>query len=171
MARPTQYEEDFPARALTLCRQGATDEEIAADLGVCVRTLYRYANRYPEFSHALKIGKQAPDDRVERSLYARACGYETTDIKQRYEYREDEQGKEVRVLISEEVVTKQVGPDTTAGIFWLKNRRPDAWRDRKEFTGADGEPLMGQLSKLELAQRLASILTAGQIEAQNDEAA
>ncbi len=29
-------------------------------------------------------------------------------------------------------VKKQVAPNPTAAIFWLKNRKPDEWRDRKE---------------------------------------
>ena len=30
------------------------------------------------------------------------------------------------------VITKQQAPDTTAQIFWLKNRKPQEWRDKQE---------------------------------------
>lgn len=30
-------------------------------------------------------------------------------------------------------------PDTTAMIFWLKNRQPDKWRDKRDVGDDDGD--------------------------------
>lgn len=73
VGRPAKYEPDWmPGRAQELCVCGATDEEIADEFGIDVRTLYRWRNAYPEFRQALKLGKDEPDDRIERSLYQQA---------------------------------------------------------------------------------------------------
>lgn len=108
-----------------------TDEELARFFDVHVATIYRWQATFPEFCEALKVGKAAPDDRVERSLYHKAVGY-TFESEKIFNY----QGEIVRAKCVE-----HVPPDTTAAIFWLKNRRKDDWRDRHEHTGADGSAL------------------------------
>lgn len=100
---------------------GATEVELADFFQVSVLTIWYWKNRHPEFLKALKLGKEAPDDRVERSLYHRATGY-TFD------------SEEIHIIESEVVrvpVRKHVPPDVTACIYWTKNRRPDQWRDRR----------------------------------------
>jgi len=106
-----------------MCELGATDDEVAKALGVCVRTLYRWQSQHPEFCQALKAGKEVADNRIERALYHKAAGY-TYDSEKIFQNN----GEVVRVKI-----TEHVPPDTTAMIFWLKNRRPDLWRDKREF--------------------------------------
>ncbi len=105
-----------------MCELGATDDEVAKALGVCVRTLYRWQSQHPEFCQALKAGKEVADNRIERALYHKAAGY-TYDSEKIFQNN----GEVVRVKI-----TEHVPPDTTAMIFWLKNRRPDLWRDKRE---------------------------------------
>ncbi len=100
-------------------RDGLTDEQIAHNMGIRTSTFYDWKNKYPVFSEALKKGKEVVDIQVENALLKRALGYAYVEVT-----RED--GK-----ITKEV-KKQVTPDTTAQIFWLKNRRPDLWRDRKD---------------------------------------
>ena len=58
-------------------------------------------------------------------MLQRALGYEYTETTREYipELGEMHVTKEV---------TKQVAPDTTAQIFWLKNRKPQDWRDKQE---------------------------------------
>lgn len=106
--------------------------ELAEYFGVSDRTIYRWKASHPEFCQALKTGKEQADERVERSLYHRAVGY-TFD------------SEEIRVLRDGTVVRvpkkEHVAPDTTAAIFWLKNRRKETWRDRREVTGEDGTPI------------------------------
>lgn len=103
---------------------GATDREMADALGVAVRNFHRWKIAYPALAAALKLGKTVPDDNVERSLYNRAMGYS-------FEAEElfvDRLGQEHRMPC-----VKHIPPDVTACIFYLKNRRPDEWRDRQEI--------------------------------------
>jgi hypothetical protein len=113
-----------------LCRLGATDAELADFFEVDVRTIYRWKIEQEDFCQALKAGKEASDERVVRSLYAKATGY-TFDAVKIFQY----EGEPVVVPYQE-----HVPPDTTAAIFWLKNRRPAEWRDRQEITGPNGGP-------------------------------
>lgn len=98
-------------------RDGLTDEQIAHNLGIAVSTLYAYKAEHEEFSEALKRGKEVVDYEVENALLKRALGYS-------YEERTYEGG------LLTKTVTKQVAPDVTAQIFWLKNRKPVEWRDK-----------------------------------------
>lgn len=120
--RPTKFRPEFTQQAAKLCDLGATDIEIADFLGVEVRTLYRWKAENEEFCQAIKAAKVSADSRVERSLYARANGYEHDEV-------------DIRVVSGEIVQTpirKFYPPDTTAAIFWLKNRQPDKWRDKQD---------------------------------------
>lgn len=131
--RPPKYNADFAEQAAKLCNLGATDEDLADFFGVSVRTVIRWKSEHEEFCQALKAGKEAADDRVERSLYQRAVGY-SFDSEKVFNHR----GEIVRAKTRE-----HCPPDTTAAIFWLKNRRPDLWRDKQhhELTGKDGGPI------------------------------
>ena len=110
-------------------RDGLTDEQLAHNMGIATSTLYDWKNRFPQLSGALKKGKDVVDIMVENSLLKRALGYEYSEEKVEVETTPD--GK----LLSRKVVqtVKQVVPDVTAQIFWLKNRRPDLWRDRQDI--------------------------------------
>lgn len=120
--RPSGYQPEFAKQAQKLCQLGATDKELADFFEVSDRTIYRWQTQFPEFCQALKAGKEAADERVERSLYHRATGY-TFESEKVFQF----QGSIVRADTKE-----HVPPDTTAMIFWLKNRRPEAWRDKTE---------------------------------------
>lgn len=105
-------------------RDGLIDEQIANNLGISPRTLYCYRNKYPQFLQALKRGKEAVDVEVENALLKRALGYKYTEVTR-------ELNEAGQLVITKEVV-KEVQPDTTAQIFWLKNRKRDVWRDKQE---------------------------------------
>jgi hypothetical protein len=120
--RPTLFRPEFCQEAEQLCTNGATDEEIADFFEVSVRSIYRWKAEFPEFCQALKTGKDVADERVERSLYAKAIGY-TFESEKVFQF----QGQIVRTPVKE-----HVPPDTTAAIFWLKNRRGETWRDKSE---------------------------------------
>lgn len=127
--QPTKYKIEFAVQAEKLCKLGATDMEIADFFEVDVRTVYNWKHDQPEFFHALKQGKAESDDRVERSLYQKAIGYEQDEVKIFMPGGADEPVyAPFRAKIS---------PDTTAAIFWLKNRKPEEWRDKAvtEFEG------------------------------------
>lgn len=102
-------------------RDGLTDEQIAHNAGITPTTLYDWKNRFPQISEALKKGKEVVDIEVENALLKRALGYEYTE--RRIEVS-DKDGKKVVQTV------KHVPADTTAQIFWLKNRRPQNWRDK-----------------------------------------
>lgn len=106
-------------------RNGLTDEQIASNIGINPATLYDWKRKYSEISESLKKGKEVVDIEVENALLKRALGY-------RYDEITIEDGVETKR------VTKEVQPDTTAQIFWLKNRCPDKWRDKqKEDSNAE----------------------------------
>lgn len=109
-------------------RDGLTDEQIAHNIGISRTTLYDWKNKYPDISYALKKGKEVIDRQVENALLKRALGYEYEEIKQIIE--KDEKGKDRKRV---EKITKHVPPDTTAQIFWLKNRKPNEWRDKRDI--------------------------------------
>lgn len=115
-------------------KEGLTDYEIAKRLGIGVSTLYEWKNKFPEFSEALKRAKKQADFRVEDSLNKRANGYKYNEVtKERIKLYDGEGNVVGQELVTTKVVTKEVKPDTTAQIFWLKNRKPDVWRDTKNI--------------------------------------
>lgn len=127
--RPPTYRKEFAKQAEKLAALGATDQEVADFFDVSVRTVHRWKHDHNEFCHSLKDGKESADERVVRSLYHRAVGYEQEDVK-------------IFMPASSAVpiyapFRAKVAPDVTACIFWLKNRRPDQWRDKPEGEGGD----------------------------------
>ena len=116
-------------------RDGLTDEQIAHNIGINVKTLWDWKTRFDPICNAIKRGKAPVDIQVENALLKRALGYEyeevTTEITETPYI--DRRGKErVRKQKHVKKTKKIVLPDTTAQIFWLKNRRPDKWRDKRE---------------------------------------
>lgn len=107
-------------------RDGLTDEQIANNIGISVSCLNNWKNKYVEILESLKRGKEVIDRQVENALLKRALGYEYTETTREYIPELDE-------MKTTKKVTKQVAPDTTAQIFWLKNRKPDKWRDKREI--------------------------------------
>ena len=125
-------------------RNGLTDEQIAHNCGIGMTTLNTWKAKYREIREALKEGKEAIDILVENALLKRALGY--TYEEKTYERKQiTEEGDTGMVLTK--IVTKEVIPDTTAQIFWLKNRKKAEWRDNAERLEMERE-------KLELAKRL-----------------
>lgn len=121
----TKYDPDtFPQLAYQYAREGYQNKEIAVSLGINESTMYEYIKRHPEFADALKRGKAPVDVEVEQTLLKRAKGYT-------YEAEEIEYGPGGNILCRK-TKTEHVKPDTTAMIFWLKNRRPDRWRDKQD---------------------------------------
>ena len=116
-------------------RDGLTDEQIAKKLCIGKTTLYKYIDEHSELSERLKKGKEVVDYKVENALLKRALGYEYTEEKV-----EVEQASSGAVISRKVIQTvKQVVPDTTAQIFWLKNRKPDKWRDKPPEKNGDDD--------------------------------
>lgn len=124
-------------------RDGLTDEQIAKNVGISRETLHQWKNKFSDISDALKRGKEVVDREVENALLKRALGYDYEEVSEKYEGG---------VLTEKKITKKHVVPDTTAQIFWLKNRKPDEWRDKQnvEISGLAEE--QSKLSEL-LEQR------------------
>jgi hypothetical protein len=136
--RPSLFDPKYIEQAEKLCKLGATDAELADFFGVSVRTLHRWKAENEEFCHSIKLGKDVADTRVERALYEKATGFAYTE-EQAFKVRNSD-GSETLETIE---VERLAPPDTTAMIFWLKNRKKSDWRDKieQELTGADGGPV------------------------------
>ena len=118
-------------------RDGLTDEQIAKNMGIAAGTLYVWKDSYPEISESLKKGKEVVDREVESALYRNAIGYDYTETTR--ERRFNPVSGQYEMVVTKES-TKHVKPDTTAQIFWLKNRKPELWRDKQDVdTHVDGE--------------------------------
>lgn len=124
LGRPSDFRDEFVSQAEKLCRLGATDIELADFFGVDVRSIYRWAQSREAFCQALRAGKEACDDRVERSLYNRAIGYTHEAVKIFMPA-----GAEGPVYAP---YREHVAPDVGAAKMWLSNRRGDVWREKQE---------------------------------------
>lgn len=111
-------------------RDGLTDEQISRNMGIAYSTLRSWRDKFSAISAVLKKGKEVVDREVENALLKRALGYEYTETTREAVKNPDSGDIEMRVT---KEVTKKVVPDTTAQIFWLKNRKPDKWRDKPSY--------------------------------------
>lgn len=122
MGRPSKLDELELEQVRKLARKGWTDKEIADFYEVSEQTVNNWKQRNPEFLESLKLGKEEADRKVERSLFEKATGYSHPDTHfSAYEGH-----------VTETPTVKHYAPDTTAAIFWLKNRKPEEWRDKQE---------------------------------------
>jgi len=144
MARPTKYKEEYPKQAYKLCLIGATDAQLANFFEVNPDTIYEWKKTHEEFSESLKRGKQIADGEVAKSLYHRAKGYSHKAV-----HISNYQGE-----ITQTDIIKEYPPDTTACIFWLKNRQSEMWRDKREYAVDDVNRDIDDLTTDELQQLL-----------------
>lgn len=144
--RPTDYKPEYCDQATKLCKLGATDAELAEFFDVCEATINNWKVAHPEFLESIKKGKTIADMQVAEKLYDRACGAVTVH-QQAFKLKDTvyENGRKVSETERIEIVdlASESPPDTTAGIFWLKNRKADVWRDKQEHevTGKNGQPI------------------------------
>jgi hypothetical protein len=136
--RPPKYRAEFAEQARKLCLLGATDDVLADFFEVSSSCVSKWKVAHPEFLQSLKDGKQLADATVAERLFNRACGFTT---------------KETKIATFEGQITdtrevdKHYPPDSTAAIFWLKNRQSATWRDRVEqkvVLTDDFDSLLGQ---------------------------
>lgn len=121
--RPSKYDPNYhPKLAYWMCRSGLKDEDIAKQFDIGVSTLNKWKNDHPEFMESLKGSKVLTDYLVEDSLLKRALGYDATEVKTTVF---------PNGTIKTETTVKHIMPETLACIFWLKNRKPELWRDKQ----------------------------------------
>jgi hypothetical protein len=124
--RPSKYKKIDLEQLKKLAALGLTDKQMAHVFGITEKTFNTY-KKHKEFLQSLKDGKKISDSRVIKSLYERATGYEHPEDK-----IFNHNGTSLVVP-----TTKHYPPDTTAAIFWLKNRKPEDWKDKQTIEGGD----------------------------------
>lgn len=103
-------------------RQGLTDEQISKNMSVSYSTFREWKKKYSALSAALKKGKTPVDFEVENALLKRAMGFEYEETETIIEEIDGKQRKRIKKI------KKVALPETSAIIFWLKNRMPEQWR-------------------------------------------
>jgi len=127
--RPTAYKSEYNDQVFKLCLLGATDVELADFFNVCEKTINNWKEKEPEFLQSLRRGKDQADAKVADSLYNRALGYSHPETKI---------ASHEGVITDTKEVIKHLPPDTTAAIFWLKNRQSKNWRDKQDVEHSGG---------------------------------
>lgn len=140
MANVTKASEWLEPEKLVLleawARDGLVDAQIAKNMGISEATLYNYKRQYPEIANAFKKGKEVVDIEVENALFKKAIGYNII-VQKAFKLKDIiyENGKKVseteRIEYADEEI--HIPADTTAQIFWLKNRKKVQWRDKVEY--------------------------------------
>ena len=114
-------------------RDGLTDEQLAHNMGIVPSTLYVWKNRFAEISEALSRGKEIVDIEVENALLKKAKGYNAA-IRKTFKLKKvyyDAEGRRCEEEYLEQGTDEvHIPADTNADIFWLKNRRPNAWKEK-----------------------------------------
>lgn len=125
----TDYKPEYVEVARAATQLGATMNDLAGVFKCTLRTIHNWRAQYPDFAEAIRVGKDIADERVVASLYQRAVGSATR------------------------------APNVVACIFWLKNRRPEEWRDVKgiEWRGTLKRADLHDLTDDELERRYAEL--------------
>jgi hypothetical protein len=124
VGRPTLYcGENTCNTVKLLASKGFTDIEMSQALNICEATFNNWKLEHPEFVESIKSGKGLIDEMVQKSLLGRALGCTIKEVKA-FCYEGE---------VVTEVIDKHIVPDVAAQIFWLKNRKPKAWRDKVDF--------------------------------------
>lgn len=138
---PTKYKKEYNEQTFKICLLGATDSDLAGFFNVSESTINKWKLDYPEFSESIRRGKEEADANVANRLYKRALGYSHAEEK-----IFNDQGSILRAD-----TVKHYPPDTTAAIFWLKNRQPKKWRDSKLIQGDEENPIaIKQITGMEI---------------------
>ena len=123
--QPTKFNPEVERLIMFLAAEGMTDGKMAGIIGVTEQTFNNWKKAHPKFFESLKEVKKTADEKVERALYERAQGYS---------HPEEKIFSNNGVVVRADT-TRHYPPDPTSMIFWLKNRQPDKWADKKEFDG------------------------------------
>jgi len=125
LGRPSKYRDIDLKQVKKLAKKGFIDTELADFFNVTRDTIQKWKQNYPEFLHTIKQGKAEADAKVEKALFKRACGFTGPD-------------------------GKYYPPDTGANFIWLKNRKPEKWRDKQTVAIEDSRPELDKYSDSQL---------------------
>ena len=106
--------------------RGLSNEQIADNMGIVTSTFYRWVSEHKELKDAIKTTKDICDLQVENALFRRAVGY---SYDEEVTEKINQDGQEI--IVSRKTTRKTIPPDTAALIFWLKNRKPEEWKDKQ----------------------------------------
>ena len=134
--RPTVYKLEYAEIASICCMLGATNAVLAERFEVSRSTIDNWIASIPDFSDAVRKGREVADGAVVSALYARAIGLQRRMTKV---FCQD--GKPITVDYAVELP-----PDVRACIFWLRNRRPQQWREDR--------PIVDERAEVELLREL-----------------
>ena len=126
MAKRIELNDELKKQILELAGKGYIDNEICQSIGIGRTKFYEWLNENTDFLNALKNQKRQIDFQVEQKLLKRAMGFKIKEVIK-------EVDRNTKTLEVSRITTKEVLPDVTAQIFWLKNRRPQVWRDKQEI--------------------------------------
>lgn len=143
----TKFKPEFIEQGRKLAKLGATDFEIAEFFGVSDRTLRTWKHEHEGFAESLKLGKEEPDDRVERALYQRAVGY-SFDSQKIMQFEGD------AVVVD---YVEHIPPDPKAAEYWLNNRRGNSWKSKVDHEHS-GNVGVNQTTDEQLNARIAFLL-------------
>ena len=149
MARKTSFKPEMEIQAEKMSTRGATDKQLGKAFGVTEQTINNWKQQFPSFFESLKRGKDIADAKVELALYQRALGYVCPDV-------------DIRVIDGKVVKTatmKQYPPDTAAAFIWLKNRKPDQWRDQVFVDDSRDDPEQVNASRSTVRDRFKRLET------------
>lgn len=145
-------EPDGLLRIAAWARDGLIEEQIAHNMGITRSTLSEWKNRFPDIGNALKRNKEIVDIEVENALLQKARGI-TKIVRKPIKVKEViyENGKRLKETEHVEYADEEIyiPPDTTAQIFWLKNRRPDLWRDKQTVDLSADKNLLEAVAEVE----------------------
>lgn len=113
-------------------RDGLTNEDICHNLGISIPTLRIYKDKYPSLSLALKMGKEVADILVENALYKRCLGYSYDEVTTERVPVYENGAISGHEMAETKRVKKEVLPDPVSAFFWLKNRKHEEWKDKRE---------------------------------------
>ena len=137
--RPTKYSANYvPKLAVLMAGKSMIDKDMAEYLGIAESTFHKWKTDHPEFAEALRKGKEDPDDAMEAALYKSGIGYTFDEVTQDRKNVQDpkfpdDPTKTVEVVVRTHLVRRHYPGAVAAQFIWLKNRRPNKWRDRHEI--------------------------------------
>ncbi len=176
--RPTKYKPEYCEEVRNLFLLGYTVDEVCLSLGVAEPTYRDWLKKYPDFSRAVKEGKESADAKVAASLYKRAIGFVFQEVTregfahkkdkikdaeesddEEAEFEQESEGDAIDRMAITKVVTKYIPPDTGAIMNWLKNRQPGKWRDKQviEHEGTIKTQDLSNLTDEELTALIAKL--------------
>lgn len=139
--RPNKYHTHVKPRFSEIeewLQLGATEKEIAENLGINNKVFCKYKKQFPELNELVKNGRKKPVQAIKAALFKRATGFT---------YQEQKVINSEKNGITTETYTKQALPDPTSALMLLKH-----WDKENEWC-SDPQTLKLKKRELELKEK------------------